>query len=693
MDQETEKRIARLEEEVRALRFELNELRQNKQVIENGTSENHLVKLNKAAAQERGDKQESPKTILKPVVQEKPETPPKKSRSFEEMVVWALPKIFMLILVLGVLWGLKLISDYGLFSNTIKIILAYFLSIGLIVIATLIEKRKQDSSQVLTVVLYGGSFMIGSLTTAAGAILYEVIGLYVALFIAILYIAYGIIISYFKKNEVLSVFIIFTSLLLPYLLEYMEFNNVIILLYVLLLFGAMQWVFIKHRQRVALYVAYFFSIIALQIIYSLNEQGEVYYFISYVILNAVLLAVWLKTFEAGKFRALHEGMLFSLSGLTLLLIHFIPEYSFIAFIVLAIIYGSFAFYIHKRGEKRIVDVVGTLALLAFFNMLLALELSPELGNILLPLSTFIGIMLAVRLGAMLMKITYSLLFMILILGHILINDVEPFWSVEHLNYLLILIYLVVIFAYIKGKSIGKSAITFVDDFYPIIIVLYFFIYIVKFDGTYFSEYGFPYFSCLVLVIVMLGSFFLPERIVGRILRYVLIVTFGIVTLNLLPTHYVDGMEMWLNLIVRIVYACVIIGILSDVYEEGYLYNKWIRGLKINIDGLLMLGILGTMFVIYGVLNQLIYDGYIDYIAIVATKTILLFVTATISLWMSTKRKLKIVRVFGYTILGVAICKLIFIDLGNLSLLVRALLFIAVGGIGLLLSNQLLKSKK
>lgn len=61
MDQETEKRIARLEEEVRALRFELNELKQNKQVIENGTSENHLVKLNKAAAQERGISRNHPK--------------------------------------------------------------------------------------------------------------------------------------------------------------------------------------------------------------------------------------------------------------------------------------------------------------------------------------------------------------------------------------------------------------------------------------------------------------------------------------------------------------------------------------------------------------------------------------------------------------------------------------------------------
>ncbi|SOC06117.1 predicted membrane protein DUF2339 [Ureibacillus xyleni] len=695
MDQETEKRIACLEEEVRALRFELNELKGIKQMEEQPILEkpqieleNPLVKLNKAA-QERVN----PKTITQPPIQPKKETSPKNSRSFEEIVVWALPKIFMIILVLGVLWGLKLISDFGLFPNTVKIILAYFLSIGLMVAAYLMEKRKRDTSQVLTVVLYGGAFIIGILTTAAGAILYEVLGLYVALLLTLLYIAYGIIISYLKKNEVLSVFVIFTSLLLPYLLEYMEFNNAIILLYVVLVFGAMQLVFMKHRQKVALYIAYFFSIIAVQVIYSLNDQEEYLYFISYVLLNVIFLVVWLRVYNSGKMKALHEGMLFSLSGLTIILMNVISDDNAMPFIALTIIFGSFALFAFKRGQFRIVDVVGTLALVAFFNMLLAFDLSNDFDIVLLPLSTFLGVLLAIRIGAMLMKITYSILFTILIFGHFLIDEVEPFWSVEHFNYLLIFAYLITIFVYVKRKTTEKASFTFIHDVYPNIIVLYFFIYILKFDGEYFSDFGYPYFSSIIFVIVMLGSFFLPERFIGRILRYALTVVFALVTINLIPTHYVEGIEMWLNLIVRIVYACVIILIVSDVYEEGYLYKTWIRNLKMNVDGFIAVGIVASMMVLYSILNQLIYDGWLDYIVIVAAKTILLFATATISLWMSTKRKLKVVRVMGYTVLAMAICKLIFIDLADLSLLIRALLFITIGGIGLFLSNQLLKSKK
>ena len=56
-------------------------------------------------------------------------------------------------------------------------------------------ETKKGGAQAITVSLYGGAFIIGILTTAAGAILYEVLPLYVALAIALLYIAYGIFIS------------------------------------------------------------------------------------------------------------------------------------------------------------------------------------------------------------------------------------------------------------------------------------------------------------------------------------------------------------------------------------------------------------------------------------------------------------------------------------------------------------------
>ena len=118
--------------------------------------------------------------------------------------MWALPKVFMVILVMGVLWGLKLVSDYGYLSDGVKIILAYVLSVGLAVIAYVLERRKVGSIAI-TISLYGGAFIVGILTTAPSAILYEIIGLIPALGITSLYIGYGIAISYLKKNEALTV--------------------------------------------------------------------------------------------------------------------------------------------------------------------------------------------------------------------------------------------------------------------------------------------------------------------------------------------------------------------------------------------------------------------------------------------------------------------------------------------------------
>lgn len=223
MSLELERRIAKLEEEMADLRQELSILKGSQSTEKNNTldARQSMIKQSEPI---------KPKPVLesKPIPTKVAEKEVQPQPSMEERVMWALPKVFMVILVMGVLWGLKLVSDYGYLSDGVKIILAYVLSLGLAVIAYVLERRKVGSSAI-TISLYGGAFIVGILTTAASAILYEIIGLIPALGITLLYIGYGIAISYLKKNEALTVFVAFTSLLLPYLLEYMDFSAVIIL--------------------------------------------------------------------------------------------------------------------------------------------------------------------------------------------------------------------------------------------------------------------------------------------------------------------------------------------------------------------------------------------------------------------------------------------------------------------------------
>lgn len=762
MGNETEKRIEKLEAEVRELRLELDELRGMKSSlnkvdihtgqipspkisreedghlvklnkVENQTEqtsttkktreeeESHLIKLNKVeiqtihtTSQKEDFDEENHLVRLNRVASTKVNEPvlsrvndkvdgdiqtktPHKQRSFEEIILWLLPKVFMLILVLGVLWGLKVISDIGLFSNVLKIVLAYCLSIGLIITAMFLDQKRPESSQIFTIVLYGGAFIIGILTTAAGAILYEVLGLYLALFLALIYIAYGIAICYVKKNEVLSIFVIFTSLLLPYLLEYMDFNGMIILLYILLVYGSMQVIFIKHVQSIAMYISYFFSITAVQIVWSLNEDGEALYVLSSIFLNVVLLLVWWHLYKPfSKFRTIHEGLLFSLSGLTVLMINVIAEDSALPLLLLAVIYGSLALFANRRSELRIVDIAGTLALLTVFNILMVINAIDHLEMVLLPLSEFLGLMVSLKLGAKLMKITYSILFSFFVLIHLLFGEIEPFWTLEHLNHLFIFIYLIALFIYLKQKSKvklldneGKAQVNFSLDIFPIFLAIYFFYYVFRFDITYLSNDNHAYLTALLLAFVMLVSLFVSEKIIGRGLRYILIFAFSLTFITLIPTHFVEGLDIWLNLIVRVIYTLIIVAIVADIYMEGYLYRTWITKLKADVEVLLIVGILGSTLLGYSILSQTLFDGLISHLVVVTGKTLLLFITASLSLWMSTTGKFKKVKVMGYCILTVAIFKLVFSDLASLNLIIRAILFMIIGGIGLFLSNRLL----
>ncbi len=237
MSLELERRIAKLEEEMADLRQELQRLKHTQGSEKINTLDARQTMIEQA-------KLVIPKPTREPL--NKPELAPKLAKvpqkevqpqpTMEERVMWALPKVFMVILVTGVLWGLKLVSDYGYLSNDVKIILAYALSVGLAAIAYALERKKAGSSAI-TISLYGGAFIVGILTTAASAILYNIIALTPALGITFVYIGYGIAISYFKKNEALTIFVAFTSLLLPYLLEYMDFNAVIISTFVIVLFA------------------------------------------------------------------------------------------------------------------------------------------------------------------------------------------------------------------------------------------------------------------------------------------------------------------------------------------------------------------------------------------------------------------------------------------------------------------------
>ncbi|MBK3497216.1 DUF2339 domain-containing protein [Viridibacillus sp. YIM B01967] len=692
-----EKRLIELEQEVSTLKQEIAQL---KNQVDPPVQ---IVEKAKIRRPEKESVQTKKEPLEKaPLQWEKTNETPlhesKQQKSIEEMLIWLLPKVFMIMIVLGVLWGLKLISDYGIIANGIKITFAYVLSLALIGLAYFMEYKKK-SQKALYITLYGGAFTIGILTTAAGAILYDVLPLLVALFVAMLYIAYGIVISYMKKSEVLTIFVAFTSLLLPYLLEYMAFGEAIILAFVVILFGSLQIVILKHCQKIALYTALFFSHLAILIVGFINNYPEILFGSTFLIVLGIFMYSWWCFYEANHKRAsLYEGLMFSLSIMSLLFINLIAtRYNSLFLLVFTAGFIGLASFAYLKKQKRIVDIYGTVALLALMNFIVRLELSTISLDFFLPFTAFISLFLALRLRASLMKLTYSLLFGGVVLFVFIDSPVEPFWSFHHLNQLFMFAYMLVLFIFAKRPKVAsgrfetlmeKAAIL---EIIPILISLYIFGYIAKLDISYMHvQSEMLYFTLFALAIATVSMLFVAEKYIGRFLPVAFLISFCYAMIFVLMVENLSEKVFTYNIFLRIVYAVVFTYLLYSVYKgKGYL-KKWRDQLRNYVDPLISIGLFVNMISATTLLSQINMNNYFGERFLYTGHTIIIFITACIALWLSLQGKQKIIRYTGFSLLVFAIAKLIFFDLSYLDLLIRAILFISIGGLGLWLSNKLLQ---
>lgn len=701
MSLELERRIAKLEEEMADLRQELQRLKHTQGSEKINTLDARQTMIEQA-------KLVIPKPTREPL--NKPELAPKQAKvspkevqpqpTMEERVMWALPKVFMVILVMGVLWGLKLVSDYGYLSNDVKIILAYALSVGLAAIAYTLERKKAGSSAI-TISLYGGAFIVGILTTAASAILYNIIALTPALGITFVYIGYGIAISYFKKNEALTIFVAFTSLLLPYLLEYMDFNAVIISTFVIVLFAMLQMVIYQHKQKLALYVATFFSVVAVSIVAFMNYEQRLVFSLGLLAILAIFYASWCLLYNAqSKWKPLHIGCYFTLSTFSLLLMNLIiPSLNggeWLLFIFIGLL-AAVAAYSYRQKWQEVFDSAITLAFVILCNALLIMNIPNNVEDLLYPLITFAGVMMSLRLRASMMKVVSSGSFIITLVLNFIFHEPVSFFSIDHLSLVMPIVYLVVIYIYARRpKEVLSSFEKVMKDLYiidilAVITVGYFLAYISKLDTAYIvSTDNVPYMMCIALAALFTGSLFVQEHYKGRALTPVLGAFFLLFAI-MIGTK--PAMMESLNLGTRIIYLAVIVAIVIDIIVKGYIYRLYEKHIAKYVDAIVTSGIVLTMVSILGFVQQFTYNHMLDWKVSIAFTTLTLFLTASIALWLSSAHQFKALRTTGFLILVVAFIKLIFFDLSALDLLIRAILFITIGGIGMLLSGRLLRKKE
>ena len=731
MDREVDKRLNDLEKEIIRLKVEVRELRLKNGVQMNASQQVQPVQqapvqqpnekpLTKIFFPEQAEQAEQPKeqavastSVGQSSDRQTPNPQPailltKPKKTLEETFLNILPKIFMVILVLGVLWGLKLASDYGYFSDSLKIVGGYFLAILLGGAAYVLEGKK-GKTDALIISLYGGTFMVGILTTAAGAILYDVLSLFLALFLALVFIAYGVTVCYFKQNEVLTTFVAFTSLLLPYLLEYMDFDYKIIALYVVLIFAVLQLVMVKFKQQWALYVATMFSILPLVTFMDYNElNNAIISFAIIAVLSIFYYAWWHVCHPNEALRQLHLGLLFGFSAYVLFALSFLWELNetplYIS-LTLLVIQVAFAYYAHLKEKRDVFDVMGSISILSALHVIIGLNVSEEARLLLVLITSFMGLMLAMKYRVSIMKVMHSGLFILFSFMAYLVYDVAPFISIENLMLLLVPVMLICAFIYAQRPKEGElnwlevqlQAI-YILEIVPFILFGFIWSYIYKLDYNYpvFATTG--DYSNEILADILLGFLFVAPLIfskkwVGRVLPVVAFILFigksFMIMYNANDWFY--DRDFLQDGLVRLVYLCLSIAILADLWKKGRIYHNFQSWIDENIQPIIIASIIWLVFHLFGTTDFLYEFDVISYSVSVMLNTFGIFISAIIAILIGSKTSYKNVKILGFILLIFGIVKMIFFDLSILDLFIRSVLFIIIGGVGLIASNRLMKN--
>lgn len=684
-DSEMLERIAALEQEVRLLKTEVRHLKQHAKIEQ-------IAPVKKEAAKPTAPAKLSvPNTVAVP--REDP-IPEKEKRSLEDMFTRALPRIFTVILVLGVLWGLKLVSDYGFLSDRVKIIAGFVLSIGLGACAFYMEK-KQRGSRVVALSLYGGAFIVGILTTAAGAILYDVLSLYVALIFALLYIVYGVFISYVKGNEALTALVVFTSLLLPYLLEYMQFSGIIIGIFIVLLFAVVQVVILKHIQRKALYIGTAFSVLALAVVSIFHDERLVFFAFAIIGVFSLFLVSFLRLYSSKS--KIHASLLFTFTVAVLSLVNGILSTQQIPLLIaltllLGIIAGAL-YIVFKQNNRLLIDMFGTLAAITLLNIIAQLNISSEMIMLLMIIVAFGGLVVAVKHAILFMQWVKGITFSGLAFFVLMFYEVEPFFSMKHLTIVLVIAMLVILYKVLlqyKGAPVEEKKRLFkFEDVYPSLLYLVALLYIWKLDWAYMPQHYTTFLAFSVIAFAFAAVLIVKREIVGQFLPWLAAGVYGCAGLVLLSTIWVDERAVIIALLIRILYFAILWAIVADLWEHGWMYKNYKTFFRRYTEQLTIASMIISIIWVFNVTNFMNFHELINRSSAVILNTVFIFVFACFSLFLAAKRSYPNLKLVGIGLLFFGIIKMIFFDLSELDILIRSISFIIIGAIGLVISNKLL----
>lgn len=306
MDQES--KIDALEEKLNALEQELSLLQAKVKNIEESPVEAgyRKVPIKQAAPIPHSDKNGRQESVInRKAIPEPFKTEP---RDWEKILLqtW-LPRIFIFVFIVGVVWGFKAASDYGWLNDWVKISLGYLTSAALLFIG---YKQMNHKREVLGQVLLGGGISVLILATFAMHSLYGMIGPISAFILQVIWIIVGVWLTTRFSSQALAIISVVGGFLVPFLIESSNPSIYIFVGYETVLFLVFLFLAIRLRFLYLYVVSYLLLNGALLFYYAFSPEVEGSYLLptAIIIQHAVLLYFFLTTEHFTKVQA---GTVFS----------------------------------------------------------------------------------------------------------------------------------------------------------------------------------------------------------------------------------------------------------------------------------------------------------------------------------------------------------------------------------------------
>ncbi|WP_158301847.1 DUF2339 domain-containing protein [Paenibacillus mesophilus] len=178
----------------------------------------------------------------------------KKETDWEHLIarVW-LPRVFMFVLLIGLIWGFKAAVDGGFITEEMRCFIGLLAGGAFVYIG---RRQYRHRRPLLSQVLFGGSIGIFMLTTFAAHYLYELISAPVAFILGVLWTILGLWFSYRYKSQALGVLASIAGILTPFLVDSNNPPTIFFVAYEVLLYTSFMIFAMKQRFVTLFYTSF-----------------------------------------------------------------------------------------------------------------------------------------------------------------------------------------------------------------------------------------------------------------------------------------------------------------------------------------------------------------------------------------------------------------------------------------------------